>query len=573
MNSSRVLKIALLIAIVILVSNAVAISRDYQDSWILEGLEIPFLLCVVTYVLAFFSEERVPLMVALAVVARCVFLAIPNLKYVWFQGTAIDQQTQYALADYVYKQGFIATQGPFGVLVYGSTPLIQLSLAMFSIVLNVQVVDSMKYLPVLLSPIYPLGTYVIVKNLKFSNSQSIMKYALFISSIPISIENYIVTGSQFGVLLAFFALTGLSMLVRRNDRRYLLVFVLSVFGLAVAHSPSSFLLTIFLLTALAIQRIPLSQMMSSLRVPVILAVTSICTTWLMFPARYTFETIVRLGFLRVQGEGAESVPPRFLELARVNMLGAFNTLLATDGAEIFLLLLASTGLIILLRTWKHLEKTSRSFLVVGATVFLFIPLGGLLSIGVFRIVFFASTLFPIFASILFVEYEGKRAMRLRKVVLPSIVLLILLSAALGLYGCQPLIPSASILLKDLPVDQPLGYVTSVNSIYQRQMIEFAQNNVAGQIACDSVTGDQITGLTDLNFSANHLTYYYPLDKKQPAKDYSYFLIHVPGIAGPFSNSAETRTRDMILTVINNSSNIYTNGESYILLNQTIVAQP
>ena len=573
MNSSRVLKIALLIAIVILVSNAVAISRDYQDSWILEGLEIPFLLCVVTYVLAFFSEERVPLMVALAVVARCVFLAIPNLKYVWFQGTAIDQQTQYALADYVYKQGFIATQGPFGVLVYGSTPLIQLSLAMFSIVLNVPVVDSMKYLPVLLSPIYPLGTYVIVKNLKFSNSQSIMKYALFISSIPISIENYIVTGSQFGVLLAFFALTGLSMLVRRNDRRYLLVFVLSVFGLAVAHSPSSFLLTIFLLTALAIQRIPLSQMMSSLRVPVILAVTSICTTWLMFPARYTFETIVRLGFLRVQGEGAESVPPRFLELARVNMLGAFNTLLATDGAEIFLLLLASTGLIILLRTWKHLEKTSRSFLVVGATVFLFIPLGGLLSIGVFRIVFFASTLFPIFASILFVEYEGKRAMRLRKVVLPSIVLLILLSAALGLYGCQPLIPSASILLKDLPVDQPLGYVTSVNSIYQRQMIEFAQNNVAGQIACDSVTGDQITGLTDLNFSANHLTYYYPLDKKQPAKDYSYFLIHVPGIAGPFSNSAETRTRDMILTVINNSSNIYTNGESYILLNQTMVAQP
>jgi hypothetical protein len=444
---------------------------------------------------------------------------------------------------------------------------------MFSIVLNVQVVDSMKYLPVLLSPIYPLGTYVIVKNLKFSNSQSIMKYALFISSIPISIENYIVTGSQFGVLLAFFALTGLSMLVRRNDRRYLLVFVLSVFGLAVAHSPSSFLLTIFLLTALAIQRIPLSQMMSSLRVPVILAVTSICTTWLMFPARYTFETIVRLGFLRVQGEGAESVPPRFLELARVNMLGAFNTLLATDGAEIFLLLLASTGLIILLRTWKHLEKTSRSFLVVGATVFLFIPLGGLLSIGVFRIVFFASTLFPIFASILFVEYEGKRAMRLRKVVLPSIVLLILLSAALGLYGCQPLIPSASILLKDLPVDQPLGYVTSVNSIYQRQMIEFAQNNVAGQIACDSATGDQITGLTDLNFSANHLTYYYPLDKKQPAKDYSYFLIHVPGIAGPFSNSAETRTRDMILTVINNSSNIYTNGESYILLNQTMVAQP
>ena len=573
LNFLRILKIVLLITTVVLLSNAVAISRDYQDSWILEGLEIPFLLFVATYALAFFSEKRVSLMVALAVIGRCVFLLIPNLKYVWFQGTAIDQQTQYGLANYVYEEGYIATQGPYGVSVYGSTPLIHLSLAMFSIVLNVPVVDSVKYLPVLLSPIYPLATYVIVKNLKFSKGQTIMKYALFISSIPISSENYVITGSLFGVLLAFLALTSLLMLLRRNDRRYWLVFIFFIFSLAVAHSSSSLLLAIFLLTAIAIQKIPFSQVMSSLRVPVVLAATLVCVVWLMFPARFTFENIVRLGFAgAAKGETIEYVPARFFDLARVNMLEALKTLVAGNGADIFLLLLAFTGLIILLRMWKHLEKASRFLLLASAVIFLFIPIGVLLKMGMFRIVFFASPLFPIFAGALF-QHEGKRGMWLRRVVFSSIILLVILLATLELYSCQPLMPPASVLSKDLPADQPLGYVFGVNSIYQREMIEFAQRNVAGQIACDRATGNQITGLTEFNFSVTHLISYYPLDKKQPVQEYYCFLIHLPGISGPFENPAETRTRDLILEAIYNSSNIYTNGESFVLLNQNIGAHP
>lgn len=312
MNTSRILKIVLIITIVILLGNAVAISRDYQDSWVLEGLEMPFILFVITYMLAFFSEKKVPVAVALAVVARCVFLSIPNLKYVWFQGTSIDQQQQYALANYLYQIGHIATQSHIGVLLYGGAPLIHVSLAMFSIVLNVPVVDSMKYLPVLLSSIYPLGTYVILKNVKFFKGQSIMKYALFISSIPISIKNYIITGAQFGDLFAFLALTTLVILLQRNDRRYWLVFIFLIFSLAMAHSVTSVLLTIFLLTAMAIQRIRFSQTMNSLKVPVILAVTSICAAWLMFSARFTFENMVHSGLASVAEGTQGSVPLAFL---------------------------------------------------------------------------------------------------------------------------------------------------------------------------------------------------------------------------------------------------------------------
>jgi len=575
MNASSISKIVLLITIVILLGNAVAISRDYQDSWVLEGLEMPFALFVITYILAFFSEKKVAVAVALAVIARCVFLSIPNLKYVWFQGTAIDQQQQYAMANYVYNAGHVPTQGPIGVSYYGSTPLIQVSLALFSIVLNVTMVDSMKYLPVLLSSIYPLGTYVIMKNLKFFKDQSVMKYAVFISSMPISVGNYIITGAQFGVLFVFLTLTTLIMLLQKNDRRYWLGFILFIFGLAITHSVSSVLLAIFFLTAMVIQSFPLSQMMSSLRVPVVLSTISICGAWLLFSARYTFEAIVHSGLSSVVEGAPLSVPPRFFELARINALAAFSTILATIGAEFFLLLLASVGLIVLLTMWKYLEKASRSFLLVSAVFFLFVPIGALLPIpeGVFRITFFASPLFPIFGSILFFKYKGKRGTLLRRAVFSSIIVLITLFATLGFYGCQPLMPSASVLSKDLPTDEPIGYATAVNSIYQRQMIEFSQRKLIGPIAYDDATGNQISGLTDFNFSVPYLTSYYPLDKKQSVKEFYYFLIHLPGIAGPFENPVETRTKDMILEAVYSSSNIYANGQSFILLNQTVTAPP
>ena len=81
LNRSSILKIVLFIVILVLVGNAVAVSRDYQDSWVLEGLEIPFVLFVAIYALAFFSEKKIPSMVFLAVIGRLIFLLIPNLKY------------------------------------------------------------------------------------------------------------------------------------------------------------------------------------------------------------------------------------------------------------------------------------------------------------------------------------------------------------------------------------------------------------------------------------------------------------------------------------------------------------
>jgi hypothetical protein len=559
------LKLILIAEIIVLIGSALAISRDYQDSWILEGLEIPFVLFVATYALAFFSEKRVSLMVALAVVGRFVFLLIPNLKYVWFEGTAIDQHMQYGLANHVYNEGYIATQGPFGVSVYGSTPLIHLTFAIFSIVLNMPVVDSVKYLPVFLSPLYPLLTYVIMKNLKFLQGTAALKYALFLSSIPISPEKYVVTGAQFGVLLTFLVFSTLVILLQKNDRRYWSVFIFLILVLAATHSSSSVLLTTFVLITMLLQKIFNYRLKSYLKASTVFALTLICGAWLMFPAGFTFEAIVRTILVGVPSGTSPGgyVPPRFFELAYIDMLGAIKTILVFNGADAFLLLLTISGLMVMLKMRKQVDSTSKFLFIISGFMLLFIPIGFLLKVGGFRVLHLASPLFPIFSGI-FILYISKRRAWMRAVIFSSIILL----ATLQLYSCQPLIPSANILSKDLPTSEPIVYVTSVNSIYQRQMIEFARDHVGGQIASDIVTRNQITGLTEFDFSVAHLAWYYPLDKNQPRRKYDCFLIHLPGASGAFEEQAEIRTRDLIIEVIYNSSIIYTNGESYILAHKS-----
>lgn len=89
------------------------------------------MLFVGAYALTFFGEEKVSSLVLLAIIAQFTFLLIPNLKYVWFQGTNIDQHMQYGLANYVHTNGYVAPLGPINE-VYSSTPFIHLAFAGFS---------------------------------------------------------------------------------------------------------------------------------------------------------------------------------------------------------------------------------------------------------------------------------------------------------------------------------------------------------------------------------------------------------------------------------------------------------
>lgn len=563
MKRDFALKILFLISALLLLGNALLIRRDYQDSWVLEGLEIPFLIFVLIFAVTFFSEKKLTSLVAIAIVARIVFLLIPNLKYVWFQGVYLDQNVQYSMANYAVTTGSIAPSS-FSAA-YSASPLFHLLFSMFSIVLNVSVADAMKYIPVLFSPLYPLLTYGIVKKLELKQEKTVLRFSLFLSAIPISNEQYEITGTMFGILLVLVILFLLVSLLKKNDRRYWIVSIVLVIALAAAHSVTSVILSVLLISILIIQNVSFLRIKSVIRPLIVLTVAIISISWLVFQGFSTFESISQNLFISVPAgttPSSEYIPSTFFNLLHVNILAAAQTFMVYYGADLLFLILTLVGLLMMIRNRRKLNRIGVLLVLFGSVAFAIMVLGLFLKLGTTRTLSFERLLFPIFSGITisYVSVGNKR-----KWVVPLILSFVMLAATVQLYNCQPLIPSANILDKELPSGIPVGYVNDVVSVYQRQVVDFVLNHpVVGRIASDLSTYNLILGLSDPNYLLLHAVNYYPLDTNRSQQEYDLFIIHTPGKAGELQEKAEFRTQDLIFQTIYNSSVVYSNGESFVL---------
>ncbi|MCW4030145.1 MAG: hypothetical protein NWE92_10930 [Candidatus Bathyarchaeota archaeon] len=564
-----ILRLLLIVAVVVLIANIVALTRDYQDSWILEGLEIPFLAFAIIFLIAFFSEREEGWLVAIASIGRVVFLSVPILKYVWFQGVYQDQSFQYNLANTVITTGHIA---PFSSSIapdYSGAPLFHLLFSAFSIILNVPVVDAMKYIPLLLAPLYPLFTYLIVKKLALPSGESVTKFALLLSSIPFSIVQYEITGSTIGLLLVLIIFYTFISLIKGNDRRYLLLAFFFAVALAAAHSASSILLSLILITFLIVQRFPFNALQrlnlkSCFRNNIIFITIAITCAWLLFMSYPALTNVLRTFFVGVPSgttPSSESISPTFYTLLEHDFFGAVRTFSVYYGAVLVLLVLTLFGLLLLLKERKKLNDRARFIIVVGILLVVFIFLGVVLKFGPTRALAFESLLFPIFVGFFIAKFYKKR-----KWLSGLFVILIMFTAVIQVYSCQPLIASANSVYPDLSSEVPIGYANAVNSVYQRQIANFAITHFSsGRIAADLNTHEQLLQVANYSFVAEHLVKYYPLDPTAPYMAYSVLMVHTPGKAGIIDELAPYRTTDIILETVYNSSVVYTNGESYMLL--------
>jgi hypothetical protein len=245
------------------------------------------------------------------------------------------------------------------------------------------------------------------------------------------------------------------------------------------------------------------------------------------------------------------------------------------GADLFLLILTFAGLVSMLKIGKKSNDAGKFLLLFSGLALILILIGTFLKLGPTRALSFEELLFPIFSGIA-VFCISKKRLWIRPIIFASIMLL----ATLQLYGCQPLIPSANVVHKDLPASIPIGYVNEVNSVYQRQVVNFVLNHVVGRIASDALTGNQILSVAEYNLrtikynsSIAHLMRYYPIDKSEPPQQYDVFIIHLPGKSGILEEKVKNRTPNLILQTIYNSGIVYTNGESFVLSNQTIDTNP
>jgi hypothetical protein len=571
MSPSFVSKIILTVAIIVLIGTAYSMNRDYQDIWILQGLEIPFVMFVVTFAFAFYVEKRVLLRVALAVLGRTIFMLIPAVKYVWFQGPWIDMNVQHALANYVVTNGHIMTS-PTIYQVYSDSPLIHLSLAIFSSFLNIPVASSMKYLPVFWSMLFPLLVYIIAKNM-FPSESTLLGCALFISAIPISMAQYYVSGSLFGLLLVHFILTILVLMYVKNNRiGFWPILLLSVFVLAAAHSVSSAIFTVIIIILLFLKRFSRLGISSFLSNTKVLTLVLIGLAWFVFRAYGTLQTILHVYLVEVRS-GTTPVSQRIgtgsFEVLRSNPVAAITSFVVIYGADVLFLLLTFVGLLLMFRSQKRLNQVSIFITVFYSIVIVLGVVSVALQVGAPRLLWVAEKLFPIFSSVFILGVYRKKTW-FRKLTVVVVFSLIIFLATIEFYGYQPLVPSANVLskFKDLPSSVQMSYSGLVNSIFQRRMIIFAENYISGKVAAVFPITTQVLGLTDAIFSLAVVSYD-PLDSNFTKPYYDYLLIHMPGPAGDYAGTPDLSVNDpvQVSNYVSNQTIIYTNGESYILANR------
>jgi hypothetical protein len=562
LKRSFVLKLLFVVATVVLLLNTVALTRDYQDSWILEGLEISFTFFVIVFTLTFFSERKESWLVIIAVAGRIVLLLIPNLKYVWYQGVYEDQGLQFNLSNFVMTTGHISPFSSTMTPEYTGSPLFHLLFTSFSLILNVPIVDAMKFVPILFAPLYPLLTYVIVKKLGFAHG-NITKYALFLSAIPTSIITYEVVGTMFGILLVLAILSLLVSVLNQSHRRYAILTIFFVFALAAAHTVSSVVLCVLLLCIILFQKVPLIGLKSAFRNSVALASISIICAWLLFSNYPALTAVVRI-FVTSGGSSlsSESIPSTFFSLVNTDIFGAITTFSVYYGCQLFLLVLVLVGLFMMLRTRNKLHDSDRLLIFLSCITVVFILVGAVIEFGPTRALAFESILFPFFGAIaIFSIYRQKNWLA------PLIFIPIIFLATIQVYACQPLITSANIVYPELPNNVPIGYANGVNSIYQRQLTTFVFSYVtSGAIASDATSYFQLLALANSNFKNNHMLKYFPPDHNLPVHGYNYFMTHIPGKAGVMDEPAQLRSPDLICQTVYNSSVVYSNGESFLLLN-------
>jgi len=563
MKLSYILQSLLIVEIFLILSSGYSNSIDYQDEWILKGLEIPFAFFMITYAIYIHNENRIAWIVIFALICRSAILIIPNIKYNWFMGVAIDQHSHYRFTQDIFSEGFI----PAG-RTYSEYPIMHLLFVVFSSVTKLTILNTFKYLPIFWWLIYPLLIYSIMKNLGLRENPS-LKYALFISSIPVTpLISYSVCGILLGALLVIMVISQFTRILIRESGKDWIILLIYISALALAHLSSSIILTtVMLIIYLLKPRISSLKTLRILSFSSLSLIVIINLGWFLLKAVDLSNKLLPQYMIGAEATASESIPSRFFGLDLVN---AIRVILVSNGGDMILLLFSLIGIVVAIKK-KNLFGSRLRFLIFYNIVLWSIMLvqfiTGLGGKMYLRFIMLSLIVSPIFSGISIYYFSGKKTNRSKASVL--FLSLIMILATIELYTCQPFVPSASVVSKDLPSDEPITYVNEVNSAYQRYMIEHAERYIqVGLIACDTVTRNQIIGLTNYNFSLHHLAWYYPLSavlgQNSIEKEYDYFLIHFPGKSGAFQEKAEMRTRSLVLGALNNSNILYTNGESHIL---------
>ncbi|MFX0133295.1 MAG: hypothetical protein ACFFDN_06605, partial [Candidatus Hodarchaeota archaeon] len=392
----------------------------------------------------------------------------------------------------------------------------------------------------------------------------------------------VLTGYLFGTLMLLLFITIYYLLVNTNNIKYYLLFLITSFTLVFIHSYTSFIIMIFFIISYLLCKIEYVEKIFKMRkyikiklMFVIIMLEILYSSYIKINLTKTgwgilqqwIASINQLIYVRRTYAGTAQLS-KFIQLSLINKI---KILLVNYGGDLFLLFFTFIGIIIILMKFKETKYYNFiSMFILFLWAFFITQLimtsGKTALFEYNRVIYYSSIFSPIiFGIFLYYIHKKFNSYKLSLIILSIFILF----ASIELYGYQPLIPFSNEVRKGLPSDEYIVYIGVVNSIYQRNVITFAEEYIkAGIIVSDRISFNQFLGLTNQNFSNNHLLRYYPFtilyDNSTKKVKYDYVIIHLPGRSGKLEVKPEIGTKKFILNATIRTSILYSNTESFIL---------
>jgi len=268
-----------------------------------------------------------------------VFLiAIPNIKYFFFLGRSIDQNLQYSLASTVIETGKIAKLTDyFGLTTqyYTEVPFLHLSMGIHSIISNIPLYQVYKYLPILWNISYPLVTYIICKETKIYNNNDLFKFAMFISSIPISSSStYIVTGTFFVSIITYFYSSQIIKSIGNSkiNIKTISLFILFITGSILSHSIYTLHFLVLITASIAILKIMKYLSQISIFSQLVFTAFLLNGVWIAFQS---LPLQMFVTFLKARGV-EKVLPSTLFSLGRENIVSTISVFILIYGTDIII---------------------------------------------------------------------------------------------------------------------------------------------------------------------------------------------------------------------------------------------
>lgn len=550
--------------------------RNYQDAWILDGIVVPTAIFIFSFLVAEVFIRDNKKVVILAAFLLAAMNLIPGLKYQSFSGV-FDGPAHFRFTNEMVSRSYIP-ENEFLSEMYGGNPAMHVFMASFSIVSGISTNEVLSLIIPALSGLIPFIIYFATKGIL---DDTIQRYVIIASSFPI-VQRYIIYGTSLA-LLPYFLLIAIfvrNIFGKECKRRFGLIFIILGFNVIISHAITSFLvffafaLVLLILWLLEITR---KKTLGRIRVSTLVIPTVIYgimfLAWWSVASDFNLKRLASLMKALFVGEVRAPVPTRFYDiplLAQVQILAVFHL------SDAIVVMLSLFGLSVFL--WKLRRKVSSEaktfylYLIVLLTAFvsflLFQFVSGFGSIEYERLMAYIMLLCIFLVGLTLWrldEFLNRISVRpaAKNLVFASLLFILVSSCLIQFHRCQPLVPGSNVLSSDLPEEEYLVQLGVVNTIYQIEMISFAEKySYNSSVASDVVTRFQIHGFSTPSFYLRHIRF--NLLESNQSLNWDLLLLHTFE-GGQFEEPAEYRTKERIENLRLEAGNlIYDNGASFII---------